>query len=449
MNRSLEAKIITTPYNNFFSKYPSTFAAILLTALHLWGCSQGDMTQQNVPPEIPIRDFNASKQTKLFHTLKKPRFTGCLTLTNPLAREWHFYIYLGRLVYASGGSHAVRCWRRNLTAHMPKIAGDRKALQKDLMTVNSRPSQLHWEYDLLRQWHDEGKVTREQVSKVVSSITTEMFFDVSQSTQVTYRFTQCNYGDNPLILLDVDQMILQAWKLLKQWNTLDISHLSPNCAPQIQNLESLKARSSESTFNLLKTLITGRSTFWDLSIRMKRDVVQVARSIMPYIKLGFIDLTTIDDLPAPANLTTVPQPKVINLSTPAEQAEMNARNHNVMIAYIDPNEAQRNEFGEILASYNYRYLPVSDPFKAMSVLLAKKPDIIILELDLGEVSGLDMCAQLKKLSLFRQTPVLIVTDSSGIFDRVKSRLMGATDFMVRPLEPDDIDFNIQKHLQLW
>ncbi|AFY38322.1 response regulator receiver protein [[Leptolyngbya] sp. PCC 7376] len=404
------------------------------------------MTEPNVPPEIPIRDFNASKQTKLFHTLKKPRFTGCLTLTNPLAREWHFYLYLGRLVYASGGSHAVRCWRRNLTAHMPEIAADRDRFQKDLLSVSSKPAQLYWEYDLLRKWHDQGRVSREQVSQVVQAITTEIFFDVSQSTQVTYRFTQCNYGDNPLILLDVDQMILKAWKLLKQWNTLDISHLSPNCAPKIQNAELLKTRSSASTYNLLNTLITGRATFWDLSIRMKRDVIQVARSMMPYIKLGFIDLATIDDLPAPANLITVAsKPKFTG--EPISQ-DLTAGNQKITIAYIDINEDQLEYVGTLLKGLKYRYLPINDPFKAMSVLLAQKPDLILLELDLGRVSGLDMCAQLKKLSLFRQTPVLIVTDTSGIFDRVKSRLMGATDFMLKPFDQTEIAVTLQKYLRL-
>lgn len=191
------------------------------------------MTQPSVPPEIPIRDFNAAKQTKLFHTLKKPRFSGCLTLTNPLGREWYFYLYLGRLVYASGGVHAVRCWRRNLTAYMPQIAKDPQTLQRDLQSVNAHPAELYWEYDLLRKWHLQGRVEREQVSRVVQAITTEIFFDVSQGTQVTYKFTPFDYNEDPLILLDLDQMIAGAWKLLNQWNTLDISHLSPNSAPCI------------------------------------------------------------------------------------------------------------------------------------------------------------------------------------------------------------------------
>lgn len=401
------------------------------------------MTQPNVPPEIPIRDFNASKQTKLFQTLKKPRFTGCLTLANPLGREWHFYMYLGRLVYASGGVHPVRCWRRNLTSHMPQIAGDRQMLQKDLAAVNVAEAKLHWEYDLIRKWHTQGKVDREQVSQMVQAIATEIFFDVSQTTQVTYHFAQLNYGDNPLILLDADQMIIQAWKLLNQWNTLDISHLSPNSAPHIQNAELLQERSSPTNYKLLTTLITGRATFWDLSIRMKRDVVQVAQSIMPYIKMGFIDIGTIDDLPAPtknlsAKLTKIP------LSSITEQPNVERQ---PLVAYIDPDPEQQEYISKILQEIGCRYLPVEDPFKAMSILLAQKPDVILLELNLGGVNGLDMCAQLKKLSLFRQTPIFIVTDTSGIFDRVKSRLMGATDFLVKPVQPEEIILAVQKYLQ--
>lgn len=400
------------------------------------------MTQPNVPPEIPIRDFNASKQTKLFQTLKKPRFTGCLTLSNPLSREWHFYLYLGRLVYASGGTHPVRSWRRNLTAHMPEIAANREALQKDLASINLTKTQLHWEYDLIRKWHDQGRVTREQVSQMVQAIATEIFFDVSQSTQVIYRFSPHHYRDSPLILLDVDQMIVTAWKLLNQWNTLEISHLSPNTAPQIQNEPLLRSRSSASTYKLLTTLVTGRASFWDLSIRMKRDVVQVARSIMPYIKMGFVDLVTIDDLPAP---TPILQTK--KKTSPAEDLAKQKITSRPLIAYIDLDDDQRKYVGKILKEADCRYLPIGDPFKAMSILLAQKPHLIILELDLGGINGLDMCAQLKKLSLFRQTPVLIVTDSNGIFDRVKSRLMGATDFMLKPIQPEEIMLVIQKYLR--
>jgi two-component system, chemotaxis family, response regulator PixG len=374
------------------------------------------MTQPNVPPEIPIRDFNAAKQTKLFQTLKKPRFTGCLTLTSPLGREWNFYLYLGRLVYASGGVHPVRCWRRNLTAYMPNIAGDRLILQKDLSQVNINRSKVHWEYDLLRKWHDQGRVSREQVSDMVQGITTEIFFDVSQTTQVTYRFAQFNYGDNPLILLDADHMITRAWKLLEQWNTLEIAHLSPNTAPNIQDPDLLKERSSPSTFKLLTTLIT------------------------PYIKMGFIDLVSIEDLSAPANITVAANQMAAQLAEDKPTASQ------PLIAYIDPDEEQRRLIGTLLKGINYQYLPIANPLKAMSILLTQKPNLIILEMNLDGVSGLDMCAQLKKLSLFRQTPILILTDSTGIFDRVKSRLMGATDFMVKPFEPEEIAMMIEKYL---
>lgn len=397
------------------------------------------MTNTNFPPEIPIRDFNASKQTKLFQTLKKPRFTGCLTLANPLGRQWHFYLYLGRLVYASGGIHPVRCWRRNLTAYMPQIVADTKQLQRDLSSINTQDVQLHWEYDLIRKWHDQGQVTREQISQIVQAITTEIFFDVSQSTQVTYRFAPYTYRQSPLILLDADQMIMEAWKLLNQWNTLDISHLSPNTAPHIPNPELLQARSSPTNYKLLTTLVTGRSTFWDLSIRMKRDVVQVARSIMPYIKLGFIDLINIEDLPTPTPSNATAESK----STPQPISQMSAP----LIAYLDPDVDQRQYMGEIVKQANCRYLEISDTSKALSMLLARKPNVILLELNLEDgISGLDLCAQLKKLSLFRQTPILIVTDSSGIFDRVKSRLMGATDFLMKPIEPEELMLVLQKYL---
>ncbi|WP_051352897.1 DUF4388 domain-containing protein [Picosynechococcus sp. NKBG15041c] len=264
------------------------------------------MTDANLSPEIPIRNFDAAKQTALFQTLKKPQFTGCLILTDPRSRQWSFFVYFGRLIYGTGGTHGVRRWRRHLTAQMPHIAANTQLLQQSLTTLKLGEIKLHWEYDLLQAWHLQQRITREQIQKMIEAIATEIFFEVSQSTEITYRFQPMVEHEEPLILIDPAQSIRKAWQLFEQWNTLAIAHISPQAAPVIVQPDLLEARSSAANYRLLTNLVTGRRTFWDLSMRLKQDISQVARLLIPYMKLGFIDVQLLDDLPTPVPIVSHP-----------------------------------------------------------------------------------------------------------------------------------------------
>lgn len=53
---------------------------------------------------VPIRGFVASKQIYLFNVLKKHQFSGELQLVNPGREQWRFYLYMGRLIYGTGGT---------------------------------------------------------------------------------------------------------------------------------------------------------------------------------------------------------------------------------------------------------------------------------------------------------------------------------------------------------
>ncbi|WP_236612416.1 response regulator [Picosynechococcus sp. NKBG15041c] len=91
---------------------------------------------------------------------------------------------------------------------------------------------------------------------------------------------------------------------------------------------------------------------------------------------------------------------------------------------------------------------MADLQKALPTLLTTKPNLILLDQDLGDsTNGLEFCTQLKKLSLFRQTPVLILAESHSFLERVKGRLTGATDFVVKTNNPETLLKALQKYVR--
>ena len=117
-------------------------------------------------------------------------------------------------MYATGGIHPVRRWRRNFIAQIPEMASElSKLLQGSADVLNFKTC---WEYELLCLWIEQEKINREQIAGIIHSAMVEMFFDMSQAVQVTYEFKrEKELSLKKLVLIDPEQVIAEAWKICK------------------------------------------------------------------------------------------------------------------------------------------------------------------------------------------------------------------------------------------
>ncbi|MEL6500545.1 MAG: response regulator, partial [Cyanobacteria bacterium J06623_1] len=76
----------------------------------------------------------------------------------------------------------------------------------------------------------------------------------------------------------------------------------------------------------------------------------------------------------------------------------------------------------------------------------RKPDLIFLDLVMPNTNGYEICSQLRKLSYFKQTPIVILTGNDGIVDRVRAKMVGSTDFLGKPAQPEQVLETIAKYI---
>jgi chemotaxis family two-component system response regulator PixG len=393
------------------------------------------MTIQENPNVIPIREFIASKQASLFQALKKPRFSGQLVLESPKGEKWTFYLYLGRLLYASGGTHPTRRWRRNLVSQIPEIVPElAEMLQSAAKIGNSEEFRICWEYQLLCLWVEQGRITREQVAAVIRQIMVEVFFDLTQALEITYEFQEENQLSTQLVLIDPDLVIREAWKVWQGWQEAKVADRSPNWAPVIKQPEQLQANTSAKTYQVLTKLLDGQHSLRDIAIQTKRDLIQVTSSLMPYIQARYVELVEIPDLPAP--IAPPPAPKKSNKPDP------NAP----LIACVDDSPLICQTMEQLITNAGYRYVAVNDALRAIAILLSRKPDLIFLDLVMPNANGYEICAQLRKLSQFRNTPIVILTGNDGIIDRVRAKMVGSSDFLGKPIDDEKVLEAIERFL---
>jgi chemotaxis family two-component system response regulator PixG len=101
----------------------------------------------------------------------------------------------------------------------------------------------------------------------------------------------------------------------------------------------------------------------------------------------------------------------------------------------------------LLTAAGYQFVGVDDALRAFAILLERKPAVIFLDLVMPNANGYEICGKLRKLSYFRNTPILILTGNDGIVDRVRAKLVGASDFLSKPVDAGTVLSVIRKHLE--
>jgi two-component system, chemotaxis family, response regulator PixG len=79
-------------------------------------------------------------------------------------------------------------------------------------------------------------------------------------------------------------------------------------------------------------------------------------------------------------------------------------------------------------------------------LMSCQPDLIFLDVVMPKVNGYDLCAQLRRYPEFAQTPIIFLTSSSGMVDRLRAKMVGSSDFLRKTVDADELVQKIDEYL---
>jgi two-component system phosphate regulon response regulator PhoB len=91
-----------------------------------------------------------------------------------------------------------------------------------------------------------------------------------------------------------------------------------------------------------------------------------------------------------------------------------------------------------LEKQNYETIQVMDGKDVISTALSEKPDLILLDWMLPNVSGIDLCREIRKNFDLRKTPIIMLTARGDEADKVKGLSFGADDYMTKPFSVPEL-----------
>ena len=102
------------------------------------------------------------------------------------------------------------------------------------------------------------------------------------------------------------------------------------------------------------------------------------------------------------------------------------------VLLVEDEPAQREVLGYNLEADGFRVLTAGNGEEALMMVAETPPDIIVLDWMMPNVSGIEVCRQLKTRSETRGIPIIMLSARSEEVDRVRGLETGADDYVIKP-----------------
>lgn len=374
-------------------------------------------------------------------------WSGCIEIESPqdLSICWNVYLLQGKIQYVNSATgQQIRLnylyQRFNLQQKCPQLADDKdtseysqlcEALSQKQMEVNEIKkllfrlvreglvNVLSIEQALIR-FVPQRRINKALVSFTFEQLTAKLEGQIQSWKQITH------YIHSPFSRLYLDQK--QALKFYKVWK------------PQY-NTPELEPIASHHKLSSFVSLFVGKSCLYRIATQANVDVYYLAKLLQQSIAEGLITLFPFKEL-TPEEISQKQKPKVSpsgSNSVDLRASSLDKNNNSPrLIVCIDDSKTVQKQVKLTLEAVGYQVIGIVDPTVALKQLAQHQPAVIFLDINMPHINGYDLCSLLRKSQKFKEVPIVMLTGRDGMIDRVRAKIVGATDYLTKPCDPNKL-----------
>ncbi len=121
---------------------------------------------------------------------------------------------------------------------------------------------------------------------------------------------------------------------------------------------------------------------------------------------------------------------------------------NKKILIVDDNRANLEELKIILKKDNYITIAIEDAKKVRASVLVYKPDLVLMDVAMPEMSGFDLCERLLRDPVIKKIPIILVMADYSLKDIAKGFQKGAVDYITKPFNKTEVRTRVALHLKI-
>jgi twitching motility two-component system response regulator PilG len=354
-----------------------------------------------------LREIDVNSLLKLIEFGQR---TGELLVESGTGKFWFIFFRNGQIIYSTDPDSNLNRLRDYLYGLNLENSLERVVTSK--MGINVL------EYGQIWALLESCILTPIQASKIIHGMTIEVLFDILSLCQGTFAFQTGPALSPQLTTLKFSLLSGIVGRQLQAWKQFYPLIQSPDQCPAI-----LKSENIPPSLQNISQWLDGKTSIRQLARYSRKNIFAIAKSIYTSIEAGSASMVTVRAIVPTRSKHEAPR-----------------------VVCIDDSMTICRAVEYILHNDGYQVTAISNPIKALSLVFQLKPNLILCDIAMPELDGYELCAMLRKSSTFHRTPIVMLTGKDGYIDRVKARIVGATEYLTKPFGEKELLTTVEKYL---
>jgi two-component system, chemotaxis family, response regulator PixG len=357
------------------------------------------------------RFFQKLHPLSLLAQLTSRRATGCLRVMTG-AISWSLYLEEGKLTYASYSDQLFN-W---LDGHLENLSRQNSALnsatrmQMRLLFEGKQDNSAiaQADYQAICWLVNRGYLTSEQAALLIEEMAKEVLESFLALKEGSYQLNRETCLDE-----------------LPKFCHLDLRFLVEHCQSQLRNrqIDQFSVAETMPGASITEAYPNKPPTRSELE-----ELEGVQETVSPQLATQDFQQTPTSE--GENNRTTVS-------STPTKT---------YTVACIDDSPTVLNSIKLFLDEANFSVVMINDPVKALMQILRSKPDLILMDVEMPNLDGYELCSLLRRHSAFKDIPIVMVTGRTGFIDRAKAKMVRSSGYLTKPFTQEELLKIVYKHI---
>lgn len=224
--------------------------------------------------------------------------------------------------------------------------------------------------------------------------------------------------ETPIAGFELDPLLQQAAERQDQWSEIELAIPTMAAVPVVNWERMNRYKITEDQKQKLYTLTKDGQSLEEVADRLSRDPLEVAQLFATWVRKGLVSLQT------PAGIT------------PSRQQ--------TTILAVDDSIVMQEVLKQILP--DYQVITTGNPSDLLNLLVQHQPDLLVMDVSMPGIDGLELCRIVRNLEGFKSIPVIMLTARDGFFDRLKGKLSGATVYLTKPIDEVKLNQEVERLL---
>ncbi|MEM9803936.1 MAG: response regulator [Cyanobacteria bacterium P01_D01_bin.56] len=280
----------------------------------------------------------------------------------------------------------------------------------------------------LFSWQDFEKIIRNQlILNLEQVLPCAGLLKLSSSTSFDLSLGQDRHG---FTWESLKQEIIQRQQ---SWVSLSPTIPSKNVVPQrIENVE--RAITDQWARRHLHQWVDGQRSLADIAQHIGTDPLELAHGYFHFVQMGWLTFKHIRETQTvnKRNESTIPPSGLSSESLPTILSVDDSAIVQAMI---------KRAIGE-----HYNLLLANNAMDALNLLNQHNVDLLLLDVTMPDIDGLELCRTIRNIGKFRDLPVIMLTAKDGMFNKIKGQMAGSTQYLTKPIDRQKLFDVLKKYL---